>query len=1013
MPPPSSDRGHAAHVSPPGFARPVLLLAWCLLGVIPVPARALIVDPTIPSLNGTVNSAAMVGDTIYMGGNFGRVGTLASAGLTGSDRPDGVPSGKWPAVTGFLSCVAPDGHGGWYIGGGFASVAGVARRFLAHLHPDGSLDGWGPEPDGEVNAMVVSGGTIFIGGNFGSVGGQARLRLAAIDVATGSVLPWNPGADQPVLALAANNSTVFVGGTFGVVGGQPRKRLAAVDRATGGVAPWVVDADAPVRALLLDDEWLYVGGDFRTVWSFERRGIARLDAATGFVMPQSYGVNGSVHALAIGGTTLFAGGEFTSVRGVLRDRLVAFDLNTEIELPWNPGANATVRSLVVSGNTLFAGGLFTTIGGQSRTYAAALDAGTGAALPWDMSILGLVYNGVYAVGCDGTTVLACGQFTGSGGTPRLGLAAMDVRTNELLPWGPAVTGTVNTLVVVRNTVIVGGSFSAVGGLPRSNVAAIDARTGEVLHWNPSADSHVNTMLVCDSTLFLGGHFGNLGGGGPYLVAFDLNTLERLPWSAGVNGGIYALARRDSTLFVGGLFTSLAGQPRYCLGAIHLRTGAALPFNPNPNNIVLSFAVRDDQNQWLYVGGGFSTVQGLTRRNLAAIDLATGQVLPWNPAPNGWVTFLQLSGTSLRVGGDYNQIGGADLAYFSVLDANTGALLPWDANVNGPVKYLGSRSGATYIAGQLWSESLTRPMYRSALMRLVNPGSFAAISATALYPNGGETLPIGGQVALRWAASGGVPGVQNADLYLSQSGPNGPWQLIAARTPNDGQFDWLVTGPASAGNAYLRVDSRDWNGVSGTDRSNAGFSIRDMTTPVLLELFRASASGGSVEIEWEFSAGSAPALVELQRGTGPSGEFVRVAAAPRVEGRVTRVTDTAAPTDVESWYRLAGQMGDGLAFTSAPISVTPGERVTELALAPLAPNPARGAATVSYALPRAARVRLSLLDVQGREIAVLADADRAAGKHVAQLVAGDLATGLYFVRLMSQGATLTRRVAIVK
>jgi hypothetical protein len=59
------------------------------------------------------------------------------------------------------------------------------------------------------------------------------------------------------------------------------------------------------------------------------------------------------------------------------------------------------------------------------------------------------------------------------------------------------------------------------------------------------------------------------------------------------------------------------------------------------------------------------------------------------------------------------------------------------------------------------------------------------------------------------------------------------------------------------------------------------------------------------------------------------------------------------------------------------------------------------------------VRLSLLDVQGRERAVLADDEWAAGRHVLELNAADLEPGLFFVRLQAGGADLRRRLVIIR
>jgi len=87
--------------------------------------------------------------------------------------------------------------------------------------------------------------------------------------------------------------------------------------------------------------------------------------------------------------------------------------------------------------------------------------------------------------------------------------------------------------------------------------------------------------------------------------------------------------------------------------------------------------------------------------------------------------------------------------------------------------------------------------------------------------------------------------------------------------------------------------------------------------------------------------------------------------------------------------------------------------TEFALSPVAPNPLRSHAALAYVVPAAARVRLSVVDVQGREVERLADGMRAPGRYTAVLDAGRLAPGLYFVRLQAAGAELSRRVVVIR
>ena len=100
-----------------------------------------------------------------------------------------------------------------------------------------------------------------------------------------------------------------------------------------------------------------------------------------------------------------------------------------------------------------------------------------------------------------------------------------------------------------------------------------------------------------------------------------------------------------------------------------------------------------------------------------------------------------------------------------------------------------------------------------------------------------------------------------------------------------------------------------------------------------------------------------------------------------------------------------------AFTRMPVSAEPSAEAERLALS-ASPNPSRGAAAVSFRLPSAQRVRLTLHDALGREVARLADGVRAAGPHRVATPAG-LAPGVYLARLAAGGAVATRTLAVVR
>jgi hypothetical protein len=90
---------------------------------------------------------------------------------------------------------------------------------------------------------------------------------------------------------------------------------------------------------------------------------------------------------------------------------------------------------------------------------------------------------------------------------------------------------------------------------------------------------------------------------------------------------------------------------------------------------------------------------------------------------------------------------------------------------------------------------------------------------------------------------------------------------------------------------------------------------------------------------------------------------------------------------------------------------------EFALGRVIPNPMSGAMRLQYGLPAESAVRLSVLDVQGREIAVLADGVQPAGWHSAGwnggTARGRAPAGLYFARFRSGGRTLVQRFVLTR
>src|SRR5262245_21574945 len=120
----------------------VFLSVLALLAFGHTPAEAQTAREDLWMTNGTVNAAVVHGNLLYIGGDFTYVGPLTARGVP-IDVATGQVQSPLPIVGGELGgnvrAVASDGAGGWYVGGEFGQVGGVARGSLAHILADGTV----------------------------------------------------------------------------------------------------------------------------------------------------------------------------------------------------------------------------------------------------------------------------------------------------------------------------------------------------------------------------------------------------------------------------------------------------------------------------------------------------------------------------------------------------------------------------------------------------------------------------------------------------------------------------------------------------------------------------------------------------------------------------------------------------------------------------------------------------------------------------------------------------------
>lgn len=213
--------------------------------------------PTV-QVNGVVWTQKVVGNTVYVGGDFTQAQPAgAAAGANVSARADMLAynlttgelvAGFAPNFNGQVRSIDASADGSRiYVGGQFNQVNGAYHTFVTALNPTTGavLSGFNPVVNAPVYSVAASGSTLFFGGQFTSVNSISRARAASVNATTGALTAWAPAvADQTVRALVVSpdGGRVALGGNFTSLNGgtSPGRGLGAVDSATGASVTWNV-----------------------------------------------------------------------------------------------------------------------------------------------------------------------------------------------------------------------------------------------------------------------------------------------------------------------------------------------------------------------------------------------------------------------------------------------------------------------------------------------------------------------------------------------------------------------------------------------------------------------------------------------------------------------------------------------------------------------------------------------------------------------------------------------------
>jgi hypothetical protein len=465
-----------------GRKRVAALCALLLvLALVPAAQATIATRPlTTWQTNGRVNTIMQIGGITYVGGKFTQVSdhaghTDAVSNLAAFNANGNFVTAWQPSANGTVKTIATDGSGGVIVGGSFTQINGSGRPHIAKILANGTLVAkttFAAEADGDVQALAVSGGTLYMGGQFANIDGHARAFLGAVSVTDGSIdNSWTPFVDGRVDGLEPVGGNIVAGGFFlnagSATGGHPS--IAAFDDGSGALQSGYTGHSPTSAVVSMDagpDGSVYAGHFNNRMERFTPTGGTSWDVR----------FDGNVQAIGFSDGEVIAGGHFQNfcdsgncATPIVRNHIAGFDpSNGDLDTTWAPSVNSDlgVFALADTSTGLAVGGDFTRIGGSDQAHLAFLQ--TGSSVPIDST--------APAISPLPNAILRKATTIASGKVPLL------VRWNATDPSGVcsfALQGNVN-----------GGSFT---GIPLANNMA----TSRAVSLAPSANTHVYQVRATD------------------------------------------------------------------------------------------------------------------------------------------------------------------------------------------------------------------------------------------------------------------------------------------------------------------------------------------------------------------------------------------------------------------------------------------------------------------------------------------------------------------------------------
>ncbi|MCH7638299.1 MAG: hypothetical protein IH855_02385 [Bacteroidetes bacterium] len=350
----------------------------------------------------------------------------------------------------------------------------------------------------------------------------------------------------------------------------------------------------------------------------------------------------------------------------------------------------------------------------------------------------------------------------------------------------------------------------------------------------------------------------------------------------------------------------------------------------------------------------------------------------------------------------------------------------------------SLSGDHALVGAQWDDDLGTDSGSAYVFERQGDGSWLEVdkltaSDGAAFDRFGSSVSLSeGTRALVGARDDDDP-AESGSAYVFERQGDGSWLEVDKLTASDGAADDVFGISVSLSGDHALV------GANGDDdlgsASGSAYVFERQEDGSWLEVDKLTASDGAAFDAFGFSVSlsgdralvgalgddnfSGSAYVFAQQGDGSWLEVDKLTAS---DGAA--FDRFGSSVSLSGDHALVGATEDddlGLSSGSAYVFGNLLPTAVEMAALPQGyllsapyPNPFNPRAVVPFEVPEAAHVRLTLVDIFGREVAILLDRQVAAGSHEAVLNGGRLASGVYLVRMEAEGIIhATQKVLLLR